>query len=237
MLSLNIDDLQLRRGLLDWQDKHMLLIMYHFSKELPYLFRKIDNQIDRLSNNRSNSLKDFKRQVVPSTNSIYKRWVEDQTKLLLNNAQMDLEYRIDHVLSHQATGTILNSQMDYNGSNDKAVAVTSFVAGSLAIPATVTLSATTASVGGLWGFLGVTTTVISWPIAITGGVVALGLLGLSRNKVVKQKNKAAEYYKDLLRKNIRSQILGDQDFSNSICHLMQDNIKNTALKALRDLEQ
>ena len=118
MLSLNLDNLQLRRGILDWQDKHMLLILHHFSEELPNLFRKIDNQIDRLSDIRSNSLKDFKRQVVPSTESIYKRWVEDQTKLLLDNAKVDLESRIDHVLLHQTTRTNLNSQMDYCGCGD-----------------------------------------------------------------------------------------------------------------------
>jgi len=237
MLSLNLDDLQLRRGILDWQDKHMLLIMHHFSEELPNLFRNINNRIDRLSNIRSNSLKEFKGQVESVSESIYKRWFENQTKLLFNNAQMDLESRIDHVLSHQTTGKNLNSQMDYGGGGDKAIAATSFIAGSVAIPATVTLSTITASVGGFWGLLGVTTTVISWPIAVTGGAVALGLFGFGRNKLVKQKNKAAEYYKNELKKNIRKQVLGDQNFSNSICHRMQDDIKNTALKALKDLEK
>jgi len=155
MISLNIDDIQLRREILDWQDKHMLLIEKHFSKELPNLFRKINNQIYRISNDPNNSLKDFNRQVTPSTKTIYNRWIEEQTKLLLNKAQMDLESLIDHELSHQTTGTSLNSQVDYSGSGDKAIAATSFVAGSMAIPATVTLATTTASVGGFWGVLGV----------------------------------------------------------------------------------
>jgi len=70
-----------------------------------------------------------------------------------------------------------------------------------------------------------------------GGVVALGLFRFGRNKAMNQKNKAAEHYKFSLTKDIRKQVLGDQFFSNSICHHFQDNIKNTALKMLRDLEK
>jgi len=70
MLSLNIDDIQLRRETLDWQNKHMLLIEKHFSKELPNLFRKINNQIYRISNDNQGFCEYFSRVVCSSLNSI-----------------------------------------------------------------------------------------------------------------------------------------------------------------------
>ena len=49
MLSLNITDLILHRKILDWRDKHMELIEYHFSQELPKLIDRMNNEIDFLS--------------------------------------------------------------------------------------------------------------------------------------------------------------------------------------------
>ena len=236
MLSLNIDDLLLRRAILDWRDNHLVLINRRLLQELPKFLRRIDNEIDFLCES-SKSLKDFKRQVNRNIERIYKQWFEDQIELLMSNAQTDLNSCVEYVLSFQNPISNLQSQTDFDESSDRAISTASVFAGTAAIPTVVTLSTTTVSAGGIWGLLGFTTSIISLPIAIAGGLVALGLLGFGGNKIMKQKNKAAEYYKKTLNENIKQQILDNQKNPFSLCCRLQEDIKKTAFKVLGDIER
>jgi hypothetical protein len=236
MLSLNINNLILHRNILDWRDKHMELIEHHFSKELPQFFDKVNYEIDRLLKSSKLSAGNFEKKIKINTEKLFKDWIEQQIKILTSDAQIELTQSIKYIISLQNNNRRTRFQTDYDGSSEKVISVASLITGSVAIPAVATLSTATVSVGGLWGLLGVTTTIISWPVAVVGGVVAVGLLGFGSRKIMKQKVNISEYYKTTIKIKIRKQVLCGKNNQYSICQKMQDEIKDSASEILRELE-
>jgi len=154
----------------------------------------------------------------------------------MSEAQVDLKSRVDHVLMFQKDQLDVGIQTEFDERGEVATSTSSMVAGTIAIPAVAALSTTTVSVGGIWGLLGVTTTVISFPVAIVGGVVALGLFAFGRKKSKDLNKKAAAHYRTELRKMIGKRVLCNRNNSRSVCRKLQNNIKKTASEILGDIE-
>jgi len=93
MLPTNTNDLLLRRNILDWRDKHMMLINTYFSKELPKLYKSINGNIDSLLQ-MNYATKVFQKNITLSTERRYKQWVKIHTKILIEKSQKDLSVLI-----------------------------------------------------------------------------------------------------------------------------------------------
>jgi predicted DNA-binding antitoxin AbrB/MazE fold protein len=196
----------------------------------------VNYEIDRLLKSSKLSAGNFEKKIKINTEKLFKDWIEQQIKILTSDAQIELTQSIKYIISLQNNNRRTRFQTDYDGSSEKVISVASLITGSVAIPAVATLSTATVSVGGLWGLLGVTTTIISWPVAVVGGVVAVGLLGFGSRKIMKQKVNISEYYKTTIKIKIRKQVLCGKNNQYSICQKMQDEIKDSASEILRELE-
>ena len=121
---------------------------------------------------------------------------------------------------------------DYNNNSvtDLLAAVGGVSGSAAAIPLVFSLSTTTTA-----GFLGLfTTTVISLPIAVVGGLVITGMMAFSSKKILDLKSKAQNKYKKTLSDLINKSVLSAD---GSLCEKLQSEIRKTADNILQGLSQ
>lgn len=233
MITKDIDRLKMRRDILDWRDKYLVLVESHFEKHLSGLLKKVDMEIERLAN-RGLTLRIFEKRVWSNTDRLFTSWGNAQVEAILAQAQSDLSTRmtVHQKLSHNEQ--YLGVHPSYDDSNDTVLSVASISAGAVAIPAVASMS--TVSAGGIAGFFGAT--VIAWPVVLVGGAIALGLM---RFGAMKQRNQvkvgaAAEAFKTRYRVMIRKQVLCNKASKASMCGHLQMYIDQTANTLLEDIK-
>lgn len=218
--------LQLRRQILDWRDKHYLGIYRYLSAELAFLFESIDEVLNEFTiSDTFKSEAFFKTRIEP----IFDQWVQQESEKLLNDAEQELNQIIQHVIERDNDPTVLQYQNNTATPGDALSAGLKTVAGLIATAFTATSA--TVSAGGVAGLLGAT--VISWPVVLVGGSLALGLsyfgIGKSMN-IMDAKNQLRQSTQDTIRKRV----IYNKD-ENSVCQLLQNRIfevSNTLIKEL-----
>ena len=216
--------LQLRRQILDWRDKHYINIYRYLSAELAFLFESIDEVLDEFTiSDTFKSEAFFKTRIEP----IYDQWVQQESDKLLNDAEQELNQIIQHVIERDNDPTILQYQNDTATEGDAVTAGLSTVAGLIAT--VFTASSATVSAGGLAGLLGAT--VISWPVVLVGGSVAVILSyfgGKESMNIMDAKNQLRQSTQEIIRKRV---IYNKE--KDAVCQLLQNRIfevSNTLIK-------
>lgn len=233
MITKDIDQLKMRRDILDWRDKYLVLVESHFEEHLPGLLKEVDMEIERLAN-RGLTLSIFEKRVRRRVDQLFTSWGNGQVEDILAQAQSDLSTRmtVHQKLSHDEQ--YLGVHPSYDDTNDTVLSIASISAGAVAIPAVASMS--TVSAGGIAGLFGAT--VIAWPVVLVGGAIALGLMGFGANK---QRNQvkvgaAAETFKTSCRVMIRKQVLCNKAAKASLCGRLQKYIEQTADALLKEIK-
>ena len=88
----SVDNIFLRRQILDWRDKHTEKVDRHLRKEVIFLYNKIDQSINKMS------LKDIIKNetLTKKVQSIFNDWLEDELHLLFTEAKTDLNNIYQH---------------------------------------------------------------------------------------------------------------------------------------------
>ncbi len=226
------DNIHLRRQLLDWRDKHVENVYHHLNREIGLLLNELDQKIEKMT------LADiFKSDLYTKKHlqPIYTQWIENEVFLLNDVAQDDLNQIYQHTLKYQESENNLKHQKDTGSVKEAGVAAFSAGAAIIAIPTIVSLSTATVSAGGFLGLVGVTTTVISWPIALAGITVVGGLFAFGGNKAANLKSNAIKQYKKKVRASIQERIIYNKN-KDSVCQRVQakiEEVTNTLLSELK----
>lgn len=224
------DKIQLRRQLLDWRDKHVDNIQHHLTRELGLLYDDIGKAFKEMDLiDIFNSEVFFKKRIEP----ICLKWIENESSVLLNTAQDDLNRIFHYKIENNKSQDKINHQGDNDVYLDTATALISTGTAVAAIPTLMTLS--TASAGGILGLLGVTTTVISWPVVIVGGSVLLGLSHFGIGKAGSLKSDAIKRLRKQTEKSIRERVIQNKK-GDTVCQRLQLKISDTAGALIRELE-
>lgn len=226
------DSILLRRQLLDWRDKHVEAIQHHLNRELVLLLQEMDAEIDRMT-----LLQTFHNSayVKKRLEPIYSRWLKNEVTFLIESAQFELNVIYEHRLEYERPDNELNHKDDKKNILETTTAVLSTGVAVAAIPTILSLSTTTISAGGVLGLLGVTTTVISWPVALTGGAIVLGLSSFGVSKAARLKFNAEKRFKDKIHQTIRESVLPNEK-ENSVCQVLQAKIIGVAKTLLDEIK-
>ncbi|PLW68446.1 hypothetical protein [Pseudohalioglobus lutimaris] len=223
-------NLDLRRAILDWRDKHIEKVELHLGRELTTLFNSIDAQLEQLS--ARELILDGKNIGKKHIEPIYLEWVEREVQELINDAGKDLSSIFTHALSFQKLATSFDHNENSKPYLDATLAAGATGAGLAAIPVFASLSSVSA--GGLLGMIGATA--VSWPVMLAGVATAGALVSFGGYKAANLKSKAVSRYRDTSRKFITQQILGDRAATNSIRKNLQAHISEAATTILKEID-
>ncbi len=230
------DKVRLRRQLLDWRDKHIDNIQHHLDREVILLYADIDKAFKKMNIvDIFDSRAFFKKEIEPK----YLQWLKNETTVLLNLAQEELNHIIQHGILSEAQGYKTNLQSSSKSDSDTAIdaATATFSTGLAvaAIPSLITFSTTSVSAGGILGMLGATTTVISWPVAIVGGAVLLGLSHFGIGKFGSLKSDAIKRLRKETKKQIHNRVI-QNEMGDSVCQHLQTKIFETTEQMIGNLK-
>jgi len=173
----------------------------------------------------------FKKNIEP----IYIEWVENETTILIQAAQKDLNTIYQHAIDHESKQNDLNYKDTKDSIIAAATALLSTSGAVIATPTVLSLSLTAVPATGVLGLLGLTTTAISWPILLVGGTTVLGLSHFGIGKFSNLKSDTIKRLKEQIHESIQDQVLGLNN-ENSVCNQLQLKIADIAKTLIRDLE-
>lgn len=226
-----VDNIHLRRQLLDWRDKHVENVHHHLNIKINLLFNELDQKIKKMT--MADVLKSdvyTKKHIQP----IYTQWIENEVLLLNDTAQTDLNEIYQHILEYQKSENNLKHQNNKDSFVEATAAAFSAGTAIAAIPTLVSLSTTTVSAGGFLGLLGATTTVISWPVALVGITIVGGLFAFGGSKAANLKSNAIKRYKMKVIVSIQERVIYNKT-KDSVSQCLQAKIEEVANTLLAEL--
>ncbi|RJQ81106.1 MAG: hypothetical protein C4519_09135 [Desulfobacteraceae bacterium] len=228
-----IDALQIRRKILDWRDEQVSHIGHHLGREIQLLFKQIDAKIDEMSAIELIKTKKFaKKNLEP----IYEQWIENETRLLVQNANQSLQAIYQTSLAWQQADIKLKTDNPQLVRISDATSIVAAGASLAAIPSLIGLSITTVPGAGILGLLGIgTVTMVSWPVLMTGSVIIGGLGLFAGNRLINMKKKAAEHYKDIVHKALNEKIITNIG-GLALRQQLQSVLRQTADNLIQSLE-
>lgn len=164
---------------------------------------------------------------------IYSRWVEVESKDLIDSAQESLSKLFQTSLVSNVDASALNAAHSTQHVNDATRAGAAIGGGIVAIPIIGSMSM--ASVGGVLGFLGVTA--ISWPVVAIGAVVVGSLFAFGGKRATEIKTRAINSYVEKMIIAVDEQVIGAGMDSGSLSHRLQGLIYDVAKKTLKEIDQ
>ena len=224
------DNILLRRQILDWRDKHIENIDHHLNREIIFLFNELEQKIQQMS------LKDiFKSDAyTKKLKPIYTRWIENEVSMLINDAQVDLNKLRRYTVEYFNEANHIDSKNDNENIIDATAAVLSTGAAIYAIPSVLSFLTTRVAAQGVLGILGATTTVVSWPIAMTGITIVAGMLAFGGNKATNLKSNHINRYKKAIRTSLYNRIIYNKA-NDSVSQSLQMKIEEISNTLLREL--
>ena len=224
------DNILLRRQILEWRDKHIEDIDHHLNREIIFLFNELEQKIQQMS------LKDiFKSDAyTKKLKPIYTRWIENEVSMLINDAQVDLNKLRRYTVEYFNEANHIDSKNDNENIIDATAAVLSTGAAIYAIPSVLSFLTTRVAAQGVLGILGSTTTVVSWPIAMTGITIVAGMLAFGGNKATNLKSNHINRYKKAIRTSLYNRIIYNKA-NDSVSQSLQMKIEEISNTLLREL--
>jgi len=217
--------LMIRKQILDWRDKHILIIDQHLSKNIEKLFDSLDKEVET-------SKIDFfikrKKFMEESINPKYEHWIEKESEWLLQNAQNDLSTIYNTIIESNKNSPRHADIHNKNSINTSTAAIsigaTTLTAGGATIISTMAVTPA-------WGILGmIGLTAISWPIAIAGGgLIVLG--GFIGNEAFK---KHVNDLKEQIKDEACMKVMGCENCKTSVRMVLEDRIFETAKNILSE---
>jgi len=229
---IKIDDLQIRRKILDWRDEQVVHIEHHIGREIDLLLREIDKSIDNISAKELLYSQDFSDNIIKP---IYEQWLENETNILLKDANQSLQIIHRTFLSWQKTETKFKPDNPQLWSTTDVVSIMA-AGGSVAAGIYLRgLAITTVSGTGILGWLGLgATTMVSWPIIAVGAITIAGSILLGGNQLINLRTSVAERYKEMVHKAIREELILNAN-KPSLIQILQSDIRKTSDKIIQSL--
>lgn len=217
------ENIDLRRAVLDWRDRHIENVELHLTGEFKVLCNALDEQIEKMKFWDLFSQNAFGKEHLEP---IYKDWVGQEVTNIIGSARKDLFAVLAHALEyceHGAASKLEALKQEESKGYYTSVAVTA-AARFVAIPAVTVFSVI--SVVGIAGIFG---------LAAIGAAVAGVLLMLGVHKAASIKPRALTRYREAVMKALKEQVLGSDSDNESIRRRLQSYISNTAENIIMEI--
>ena len=165
---------------------------------------------------------------------LFTQWSEAKALELTKSAATDLVGICERSVPSQNIHSALESQASKGLFVDMATATITTALAAAAIPAAVSLSTTTVSVGGVLGFLGVTATVVVLKQLILALLLVLIIWFIASNRIGKVKINAKARLKAQMQDQVQRKVLYSKK-STSLAMSLIGVIETTANKLLGEL--
>lgn len=223
---------ELRQAILAWRDTQMERIDRHLRDRISELHASIafackDMPVQHLLVQATQ--KAFSEAKI---SPIYSRWVEVESKELIDAAQESLSTLFAQSLEYSVKANELNAAHSTQHITDAARAGAAIGAGIVAIPIIGSMSI--ASVGGVLGVLGVTA--ISWPVVAIGAVAVGSLFAFGGKRATEIKTRAIDSYVEKLTASVEAQVIGNDIDGGSLSSRLQGMIFDAARRALQEID-
>lgn len=222
----------LRKAILSWRERWTKNIGERLQADSLNLLRTLEAEISAMSFRNAIFSKQFTRnQLQP----IFTKWSESRASELISDAEADLLKICEQSVPRHSAPNTLDDHDSLGGLKDIAGATLGSAMAFAAIPAVVTFSTTTVSVGGILGLLGVTASaVVLKQLAL--GVIALGILWyLASMRIQKIKSNSQARLKLQMQQQIKGKILYSKK-KKSLNLTLNELIEEAARKLIGELK-
>lgn len=226
-VPLQYTNLDKRREVLEWRDKHMAEIEIRLQKEISSL---MDSVRQACSQMRKSDLSQIEAHYQNTIQPICNRWISSTEKTFVDAAIKDFPLTTSTSTTLYGVEGVMRRSENMSISTDSRVAKVAIAASVSAVP--ITASMATVSAGGLAGLFGVT--VIAWPVVAAGAIIGGGLLLFGGKSLAGKAQKEKINYETKLLDLVRECILGRSEYGNSLLLILQQRIEDIASKALKE---
>ncbi len=226
-----LEVMEARKLILSWQDRWTQKIQQRLEVESRQLQSELHAKIDKISFWQALFSGRYLRNTIQP---LFTEWCQTKAKELKTAAEMDLQSVVARAIPEEDFCPVLDGHSGKRTLLDIATAAISTGVTAATIPALVGFSTATVSVGGVLGFLGVTTTVVVTRNVIAGVVVLaiLLLVTLLRFKSIKANARRR------LKAKVDKQILKKIHYSKkekSLAMSMTSMLETTASTLVKEL--
>lgn len=227
-----MEAMTLRKAILGWRERWTKIIGERLQEDSFNLRRVLYSEIDAMSFRNAIFSKGFTRKKLQP---IFVRWSEARAHELINDAEADLLKICEQSVSRHSGSSRLETNDSLGALKDIVGATLTSAMAFAAIPTVVTFSTATISVGGILGFLGVTTSVVIFK-QLALGVIALVILWyLASMRIRKIKTNCQERLKLQMQQQIKDKILYSKK-NKSLNLTLNELIEKTANKLIGELK-
>ncbi len=184
-----LEAMTLRKQILSWRERWTKQIDERLQADSLSLQSALEVEINAMSLRNAIFPKRFTRNRLEP---IFSLWSKDRASHLINDAEADLLNICEQSVPRHSASETLEDRDTRNSLKDMAAAALSGAAVVGAIPALVSFSFASVSVGGFLGFLGVTATVVVFKKLVIAviGLVILALIAAMRIRKIKTNRQA-----------------------------------------------
>lgn len=228
-----LEKIEARRLILSWKDRWTQTIQQRLEVESRQLQAELHSKIDQISFWQALFSGRYLRNTIEP---FFTGWCQTKVFELKTAAEQDLQSVVARAIPEEDFSPMLDRHNSKEALLDVATATIATGVAAATIPAVIAFSTASVSVGGVLGFLGVTTTVVVTRNVLAGllVLVALFLLALVRFKSIKRNAR------NRLKARVDKQIVKKIHFSKKEQSLamgmtnMLESTANSLIKELRD---
>ena len=220
-----------RKAILAWRERWTRTINEQLHADSKQLQETLNATIDAMGFWNAVFSKSYTRKRLQP---LFTQWSEAKALELTKSAETDLVGICERSVPSQSIHSALESQASKGLLVDMATATITTALAAAAIPAAVSFSTTTVSVGGVLGFLGVTATVVVLKQLILALLLVLIIWFIASNRIGKVKINAKARLKAQMQDQVQRKVLYSKK-STSLAMSLIGVIETTANKLLGEL--
>ncbi|MNF79591.1 hypothetical protein D3C84_618050 [compost metagenome] len=227
-----LEAMTIRKAILGWRERWTKNVGERLQADSLDLLRVLDDEIEAMSfRNAIFSKRYIRNKLQP----IFVSWSKSMASELISDAEADLLKICQQSVPRHSAYTSLDAHDSVDDLKDMAGATLSSAMALAAIPAVVTFSTATVSVGGILGFLGVTASVILFKQLALGFFALAFLWSLATFRVQKIKTNCQARLKHQMQQQIKYKILYCKK-NKSLNLTLNELIEETANKLIGELK-
>jgi hypothetical protein len=219
-------NLDKRREVLDWRDRHMAEMETSLKGEISSLTDSVRKACSQMIKSDTSQLEEhYKKTIQP----ICDLWISNTGKNLIEAAIRDFPITTATSGNYHGAESVFRQAENISISTDSRTAKAAIAAG-ISVPLASTMA--TMSAPGIAGLLGAT--VVAWPVVAAGALIGGGLLLFGSKSLASRWEREKSEYETKLIGLVQESILGRSKDRKSLLQMLEQSIDDIASKALKE---
>lgn len=224
---LQYTNLDKRRKVLEWRDRHMAEMKNSLEREVSSLTDSVRKACSQMSkSDLSQNGEHYQKTIQPMCDL----WISTTGKSLIEVAIRDFPISTATSENYHGADSVFRKSENISISTDNRTGKAAIAMGITAVP--ITASMATVSAGGIAGLLGAT--VIAWPVVAAGALIGGGLLLFGSKSLASKWEREKSEYETKLLGLVQEGVLGRSEDRKSLLQILEQSIDDIASKALKE---